>query len=451
MSLLSRSLQENRRTLALAFPIAAGNAGQMLMGVADTVMVGQVGVISLAACAFANTVLAVPFVFGFGFLSGVSVRTSHAFGADRRESAGEVLKWGCALALITGIFVVLLIHAGIPLLPLLGQSPDVNRACINFLLLCTWSIVPVFLTSAAKSYSEALGHPWEPFWIMMGGVLLNIFLNWVFIYGHLGAPALGLEGAGVATLTSRIATMLGVVTFISTSRSFHPYRPRNLFDFRDRAEIRSLIKIGLPAGTMHLAEVGGFSFGSVMMGWAGVIPLAAHQIAITCAATVFMIPLGVSQAVSVRIGQARGAKAPERFLPIAIGAQSVVISLMLLSTLVFVLGGHWIARAFVSDPAVVALTTTLLLLAGIFQIVDGIQIVCSGALRGFEDTRVPMLIGIFSYWAVALPISYFLAFRTPIGPAGVWIGFVVGLWVAAVALVWRLWIRISTASRTIPK
>ncbi|OJU99832.1 MAG: hypothetical protein BGO12_20800, partial [Verrucomicrobia bacterium 61-8] len=308
MSLLTRSLQENRRTLALAFPIAAGNAGQMLMGVADTVMVGKVGVIPLAACAFANTVLAVPFVFGFGFLSGVSVRASHAFGAGKAASAGEVLKWGCALALVTGLFMVLLIQCGIPLLPLLGQSPEVNRACVNFLILCAWSIIPVFLTSAAKSYSEALGHPWEPFWIMMGGVLLNIFLNWVFIYGNLGAPALGLEGAGVATLISRIVTMLGVITFISTSRDFASYRPRNLLDFRDGKEIRSLIKIGLPAGTMHLAEVGGFSFGSIMMGWAGVVPLAAHQIAITCAATIFMIPLGVSQAVSVRIGQARGAR-----------------------------------------------------------------------------------------------------------------------------------------------
>ncbi|GAT33868.1 multidrug resistance protein, MATE family [Terrimicrobium sacchariphilum] len=448
MSLLTRSLQENRRTLALAFPIAAGNAGQMLMGVADTVMVGQVGVVALAACAFANTVLAVPLVFGFGFLSGVSVRTSHAFGADKPDSAGQALKWGAVLALATGILVALLIQCGVPLLPLLGQSPEVNRACVTFLLLCAWSVIPVYLTSAAKSYAEALGHPWEPFWIMMGGVLLNIFLNWVFIYGNLGAPALGLEGAGVATLISRIVTMLGVVTFILSSQEFARYRPHNPFDFRDRAEIRSLIKIGLPAGTMHLAEVGGFSFGSVMMGWAGVVPLAAHQIAITCAATVFMIPLGVSQAVAVRIGQARGAKASERFLPIAIGAQSVVVSLMFLSTLVFVLGGHWIARAFVSDPAVVALTTKLLLLAGIFQIVDGIQIVCSGALRGFEDTRVPMFIGIFSYWAVALPISYFLAFHTGIGPAGVWIGFVVGLWVAAVSLVWRLWLRIATASRT---
>ncbi len=447
MSLLTRSLHENRRTLALAFPIAAGNAGQMLMGVADTVMVGHVGVIALAACAFANTVLAVPFVFGFGFLSGVSVRTSHAYGADKPEAAGDALRWGCVLALSTAVLIALLIQAGIPLLPLLGQSPEVNRACVNFLLLCAWSIVPVFLTSAAKSYSEALGHPWEPFWIMMGGVLLNIFLNWVFIYGNLGAPALGLEGAGVATLTSRIVTMLGILTFISTSKNFAPYRPRNFFDFRDPTEIRSLIKIGLPAGTMHLAEVGGFSVGSVMMGWAGVIPLAAHQIAITCAATVFMIPLGVSQAVSVRIGQARGAKTPERFLPIAIGAQSVVISLMLLSTFVFVLGGNWIARAFVSDPPVVALTTKLLLLAGIFQIVDGIQIVCSGALRGFEDTRVPMVIGIFSYWAVALPISYVLAFHTSVGPPGVWVGFVVGLWVAAVALVWRLAIRIAVASK----
>lgn len=445
MPLLAQSLSENRRTLALASPIIAGFVGQMLMGWADTIMVGRVGVVPLAACAFANTVLAVPLVFGFAVLSSVSVRASLAFGRGCAQRSGEALRAGLVVGGILGVCVAGAIHAALPLLPWLGQGPEINAACRNFLLLCAWSSVPVFITTATKNFCEALSRPWIPFWIMIAGVSLNVGLNWIFIYGNLGAPAMGLDGAGVSTLVARIAVAAAIVVYMLLAPALKEHLPADWLSNGLFAEIRRLLAIGLPSGGMHLAEISGFAFGSVMMGWLGTEALAAHQIAITCAATTFMIPLGLSQAVSVRIGQARGAGEGRRYLPIVLGAFGITVLIMAIFAVVFMSARTAISGWFVANTAVASLAAQLLLIAGFFQIFDGIQITSSGALRGFEDTRTPMFIGMLSYWLVALPVSYLSAFKLGFGPQGIWFGFLTGLALAAAALVARLLLRIKRA------
>ena len=438
MPLLAQSLSENRRTLALATPIIAGFVGQMLMGWADTIMVGKVGVVPLAACAFANTVLAVPLVFGFAVLSAVSVRASLAFGASRARMSGEALRGGLLVALVLGMLVGGGLHLAAPFLSLLGQGDEITNTSRNFLVICAWSAVPVFITTAAKNFCEALSRPWVPFWIMMAGVLLNVALNWVFIYGNLGAPVMGIDGAGVATAIARTAVATSVVIYVLTAPSLKRGLPVAWFGRGCGAEIRRLLGIGLPSGGMQLAEISGFASGSLMMGWLGAGALAAHQIAITCAATTFMIPLGLSQAVAVRIGQARGAGEEARYLPIIFGAWGVTALIMTIFAALFMGAGSVIATWFVENAAVTLLAAQLLLIAGLFQIFDGIQVTSAGALRGFEDTRTPMLIGVLSYWVVALPISYLCAFKLGFGPQGIWFGFVAGLAVASAALVTRL-------------
>jgi MATE family multidrug resistance protein len=211
--------RENRHTLALAFPIVAGLVGQMLMGLADTLMVGHVGTVPLAACGFANTLLSVPLVFGFGVLAGVSVNASHAFGAGKPHLAGESLRGGLAIALVMGLLVALAAHALLRSLPIFGQQPEVNSSAANYLLLCAWSMPAVFVTGTAKNFCEALARPWPPFWIMLGGVLLTVLLNWILIYGNLGASAMGLDGAGLATLLSRIAAMVAPIMSLSPTPS----------------------------------------------------------------------------------------------------------------------------------------------------------------------------------------------------------------------------------------
>ena len=443
MSLLTQSLAENRRTLALAAPIAAGHVSQMLMGLADTVMVGSVGVVPLAACAFANTVLMIPFIFGFGLLAGVSVRASHAFGAGRPQNCGEVLRAGTVLALVVGTAVALGVHAGIPLLPWLGQPPEVNAACVNYLLLCGWSVVPVYLTTVPKSLAEALARPWVPFWLMIGGVLINVLLNWVLIYGNLGAPRMGLDGAGLATLLARVVTMILMFAYVLLAPGLRISRPAQWLAGGMGPEMRPLLAIGLPAGAMQLSEISGFAFGSLMMGWLSINAMAAHQIAITCAATTFMLPLGLSQAVSVRVGHARGAGEADRCKAVIFGALGLAVAIMAGFAVMFLTAGKLIAGWFVAAPAIVMLATQLMRMAAFFQIFDGIQIVCSGALRGFEDARMPMIIGVLAYWVVALPVSYVGAFRLGFGAEGIWFGFVMGLAVAAGALFIRVLLRLK--------
>lgn len=445
MNLLRSSLLENRRTLALAAPITAGFLGQMLMGWADTIMVGRVGVVPLAACAFANTVIAVPLVFGFGVLSSVSVRASIAHGGGHARMAGEALRAGLFLAGFLGIAIAAGIHAGIPLLPLLGQKPEVNASCVTFLILCGWSILPVFLTTAAKNFSEALSRPWMPFWIVLAGVFLNIFLNWILIYGNLGASALGLDGAGLATLIARVLVMIALFAYVFLSPRLSGSLPRHWFGSGLWSQLRLLLVLGLPAGGLHLFEVTGFAIGSLMMGWISIDALAAHQVAMTCVATSFMIPLGLSQAMSVRVGQSRGARDFPRLLPIVAGGMGLALAAMIAAAALFVLAGPRIAGWFIDSPAVTALAAQLLLIAGVFQIFDGLQVVASGTLRGFEDTRLPMIIGAFAYWAVALPVSWICAFRLGFGAPGIWLGFLVGLGVAASALIGRVAFRLRSA------
>ena len=430
--------QENRRTLALALPIVSGLVGQMLMGLADTLMVGRIGSVPLAACGFANTLLSVPLVFGFGVLAGVSVNASHAFGAGKPHLAGESLRGGLAISLAMGLLVALATHAILPFLSIFGQPAQVNSSAATYLLLCAWSMPAVFATGSTKNFCEALARPWPPFWIMIGGVLLNVVVNWILIYGNLGAPAMGLNGAGLATLLSRLATMVAMFFYPAFAQSLRVAWPVKWSAPGLMREVKSLLGIGIHSGGLNLCEVTGFSFGSLMMGWIGVHELAAHQIAITCAATTFMVPLGIGQALSVRVGQARGAGRFGEIRAIVHGALGMTLGIALFFAMVYLTLGSWIAAWFTEEPPVRTLTVQLLMLAGVFQIFDGIQVASSGALRGFGDTKVPFMIGILAYWIIALPTSYLAAFKMGFGGSGIWMGFVVGLAVAAVALATRL-------------
>ena len=430
--MISIHREENRKTLALAVPIVAGFLGQMLMGLVDTVMVGWIGVLPLAACAFANTILSVPLICGFGLLSSVSVRASHAFGEGNPELAGDSLRGGILLSLLMGGALALAAHLSLPFLHLLGQPKEVNQAVDGYYLLCAWSFIPIFITGTAKNVCESLERPWPPFWIMIGAVFLNVFLNWIFIFGHLGAPAMGLAGAGLATLLSRIAAMLGVLLYGSR---FLPWVwPKRWMAPGLVAESRRLFRIGIHSAGLNLSEVTAFSIGSVMMGWLGMVPLAAHQIALSCAATTFMVPLGIGQAVSVRVSQARGSGDTQQIRPIIRGALGMTVFVMSIFAAIYLTIGRSIADCFVEDADVRTLTVQLLALAGIFQIFDGLQIVSSGALRGFADTKVPFLIGMLSYWALALPTSWIAAFPLGYGARGIWFGFMVGLAFAAAAM-----------------
>ncbi len=440
MSRIQKVIAENRLTLGLASPMIAGQLGQMMMGWADTIMVARLGVVPLAACAFAIMVVHVFLVFGFGLITSVSICVSRAFGANEHREAGELLIAGTALAAAAGCLMALAIQIVAPWLHLLGQDPEVIREGKAFLILVGWSIVPALITVTGKDFSESLSRPWLPFWIMIGGVLLNIFLNWLFIFGNMGMPQMGLTGAGLGTLVARIAVVVALYSAILLKKSYRPYLVGRMTWEAFTQRFGILFRLGWPSAVHLLGEVGLFASATLMMGWIGVTALAAHQVALTCAATAFMVPLGLALAVTVRVGQVIGAKENFRIRPIAFGALGLGVLLMSCSSILFLVSGSWLAQLFVSDPDVVALTVTLLVIAGLFGIFDASQIIGMGGLRGLADVRVPMAFIYIAYWGIAAPVAYILGFHTKMGAMGVWTGLLVGLIFTALAITARLWI-----------
>jgi len=435
MSFSGVTLRELRPTLRLAAPITAGQVGQMLMGVADTVMVGHVGTLALAACAFGNSMLMVIAIAGFGVLTAVSIRVSHAHGAGLAQAMARAYYGGVGLSVIGGVLCAVGVQLVYPLFHHLGQAPGVVEEARAYTIIVAWSLIPAWLTATARNYLESQSRPWPAFWIMFGGVLLNVFLNWVLIFGNLGAPELGLAGAGWATLISRIATFVAMTWFVlaASSAPTEGWKPEVEW-WREQG---ALLKLGIPTGLQLLSEVGAFAVAALLIGRLGAVPLAAHQIAITCASTTFMVPLGVAMASTVRIGQAVGRGRSELLRPIGAGAWSIGLMAMATFSVVLITSGHAIARAFVSDPGVIVIAAQLLVIAGIFQLVDGVQVIGSGLLRGLRDTKAPMWITLAAYWGIALPLGGWLTFGRGEGAAGMWIGLAWGLLVAAVLLVVR--------------
>ncbi|HEX8312520.1 MAG TPA: MATE family efflux transporter [Chthoniobacteraceae bacterium] len=435
---------ECRETITLALPLISGQVSQMLISVVDTVMVGQLGVTELGAATLTNTVLAVPYVLSIGLLSSISVRVSQARGAGRPGDAADALRHGTWLALLFALGVMAMAVAGIPLLSRLGQPPEVVASTPTYLVIVAGSFIPAMLSMAWKNHADALNKPWPAFWILFSGVLLNMFLNWLWIYGRWGFPALGLEGAGWATLAARCATAVAMFVWMTRSTAVRLWMPSRWWTRTTTASFATLLAIGFPASLQLLTEVSAFACASLLIGTLGAVPLAAHQVAITCAATTFMVPLGVAMAITVRVGEIVGAHEYARLRRVLASGWLYALVFMALSMTVFLLCGEWIARQFVTDPGVVKIAAGLLIVAGFFQLVDGLQVVCAGALRGINDVRVPAWVALLAYWGLALPGGAYLGLSAGWGAAGVWIGLAGGLTVAAAALTVRAWRRFDT-------
>src|ERR1700736_3585993 len=440
-----RFRRELAKTLALACPIMAGQVGQMLMGLVDTLMVGHVGTSSLAAAAFANSLISVAFVFGIGVLTSVGVLVSRPHGAGLDRHKRVILRSAIWLSAMVGVILATVLTFTQPWLSVFRQPEAVLTLAKPFLAILSWSLVPALVFISSKTFSEALSRPLAPALIMYLGVALNVFLNWVLIFGNLGAPALGLVGAGYATFISRLAAMAGTLVYCVrvTGSGLSVLLPSLL----SLPTIQTLLRIGLPVGCQYLSEVGAFAFAAVLMGWIGTAALAAHQIAITCAATTFMFPLGIAQAVGVRIGQAVGAGTHELVRVIGFGGICLSGLIMLVFALVYATLGHPIANTFNSDSAVVDLASSLLPVAGLFQIADGVQVTAMGGLRGLADVGTPMILAVVFYWLCAIPIGYIAAFVFRAEAVGIWAGLATWLFLAAITLTTRFWLLTGPGNR----
>ncbi|MBV8898882.1 MAG: MATE family efflux transporter [Verrucomicrobia bacterium] len=439
---------EIKATVLLALPIIFGQAGQMLMGLTDSVIVGRLGAVPLAAVAFANTALTTLMVFGIGLLTSIGVVGSREHGAGNLNARPRILRAAFWLSAALGTGLAVAINASQPFLGAWFRPPaDVFEAAQPYLSVVGWSLLPATGYFGAKIFCESLNRPLAPMWFLFGGVMLNLILALALVFGWFGFPALGLVGSGWATAISRWFTFAATTWYACslTDERWRTLLPAGL----DRGLLGRLLRLGAPVAFQYLGEVAAFNFGAVMMGWIGTIALAAHQIAISCAALTFMFPLGVSQAVAVRIGHAVGGRAFRRVPVIGFTGIGFSAALMLVFAGMLGFGRYAIALAFNADPEVVTLAGRLLLIAALFQLADGVQVTAAGVLRGLADVRVPMLLGYLFYWAIAIPLSSLAAFHFKRGAPGIWIGLATGLLLAAITLTARAFVLTRPGSLSI--
>lgn len=425
-------------TLALALPITVGQVSQMLIGFTDTAFIARLGAVPLAAAAFTQGVFGVFYVVCVGLLVGPGVFASRDHGAGNEVGCASWLRHGRALALIISLSAFGVLAFASTQFDRLGQPPEVMAVVRPFFLLVSASLVPALIFQVQRQFAESVGRAWGPMTIILLDVALNAFGNWVFVFGHLGSPALGLVGAGYSTLLARLFAVLAIGIWLRFSPHFAGLREAPWSGW-ERSRFLALAKLGGPAGVMLLFETGAFGATALMMGWLGAVPLAAHQLALSCAALTFMVPLGLSLAVSLRISRAHGEGRTASARAIGLGALLAGLLVMLSLAALYTFAGELITTTLTSAREVSTLATQLLLVAALFQVFDGAQVICVGALRGLTDVRVPAALTFAAYWLLSLPLGYWLSFHTRAGPRGLWIGLAAGLATAALSLAWRFW------------
>jgi multidrug resistance protein, MATE family len=428
---------EVERLLVLAVPIIVNQLGQIGMHTADTIMVGPLGAVPLAAAGLGSALHSLVLIMGMGAVMGLGPLVSQAFGAGEVAECRRLFVQGTWFAALLSVPLSLYCLYGRELSLLLGQERLVSELTGGYLGALAPSLTPALLFVAARQYLEGMGHAMAPMVVTFMGLGLNIVANRLLIYGVEGwIPALGVVGTGWATTLVRWSMLVGIVVFLVAHRSLNPMRGAEVRP--DGATLLQVLRVGAPVGAQFGLEVGLFSFAAVMMGWLGAVELAAHQVTINIAATTFMVALGVSIAGSIRVGQHIGAERVRSVRRAVVGTYVLGVGFMACCAAVFVLAPAWLIGLYTPHPEIIALGSRLLLLAAAFQVFDGGQVAGMGVLRGAADTRAPMLVAAVGYWGVGLSIAYILAFRARLGAVGVWTGLSVGLAAVALLLAWRV-------------
>ncbi len=427
--------------IRLAMPVAAVQVGVVMMGAVDTVMVGHVSARDLAAVALGNLFFFLTASFGLGTLLALDPVISQAFGAGDRTGIARGIQRGFVMTAILSLFTSLLLTPGLPFLTFLRQPPDVIPIAAEYALVSIPGVLPFYGFIVLRQSLQSMGRVAPIVLVILVANLANVLFNWVLIFGNLGFPALGAVGSGWATTLSRWVMLLALlgVGWPVLRPYFWPLRPGAMAF----APLLRMFRIGAPIGAQFLLEFGVFGVIGIAMGWLGTIPMASHQVAINLASLTFMAAVGVTQAAAVLVGQAVGAGDPAKARRSAGAGLLFVGGMMVFFGITFLSIPDVLARIYSTDVVVVGLAATLIPVAGIFQVFDGLQAVASGALRGVGDTLAPMVVNLLGFWLIGLPISLYLGFRADLGPLGLWWGMAAGL--AAVSLFLLVRVRVRFA------
>jgi len=426
-------------TVRLAIPLILAQLAAIGSNVIDAVLSGHVSAHVLGAVAVGASIWSLAIVCGIGMMMAVPPSVAQLDGAVRRHEVGGVFRQALWLALAMGALLWFAVrHAG-PLIDLIGVTPSLRHDVQRFLFAISWGAPAMTCYFALRGLSEGLSLTRPSMYFGFGGLLLLVPLGYVLMFGKLGIPPQGAHGCGIATATVLWLEMLGFGVYVLTHRNYRGLNLLERFEWPHWQRIGALLHIGLPMAVTLLAEGGLFVATALIISTLGEDVIASHQVALNVATVFFMVPLGVAMAITVRVGNAvgRGDARGVRYaglcgIALTLATQLVSASLMLALP-------HFIATLYTHDARVIALAAQLIVLAGLFQFSDGIQVAANGALRGLKDTRVPMAITLFAYWGVGMPTGWWLAFHHGLGARGMWMGLIAGLSVAALMLFTRFW------------
>lgn len=420
--------------VVLAGPLIANNLATAGMGFADTVMAGRLGTADLAAVAVGNSVWMVAFLFGLGVLMAMSPMAAHAVGAGRPGQVGAYTRQALWLSQALAVVVAASIAGMASLLDDIGVDPSIIPLATRYLSAISWGLPAIYAYLSLRYMSEGVGWTRPIMYAAGVSLVVNVFGNWVLMYGKFGFPAMGAVGCGAASAIAMWVTLVVMILYVARHPRYRRYRLAERLDPPRLSRLRSLLSLGLPIGVSVVSEAGLFSAVALLMGSLGATAVAAHQIAINYAATMFMVPLALHSALTVRVGHTLGggdAVTARRIGFIGIGICGVV---MAASALVLLFLRGQIAAFYTIDAEVRQLAVSLLAMGMVFQVFDGLQVGAAGALRGYKDTRIPMLLNFGSYWLAAFPLAWYLGIYADRGPVAVWVGLIAGLVLTAVTL-----------------
>lgn len=432
-----------RAIALLGLPLIGGHLAQYAIGLTDTLMLGWYGVEALAAVTLAGSYFFVLFLMGSGFGWAVMPLVAMAAASGDEVSVRRSTRMGLWLSTGFAIAAMPLLWWSEPILLAMGQRPQIAAMAAEYLRVAGWGLFPALLVMALKSYLAALERTQAVLWIAVLAATVNGLANYALIFGNWGAPELGLTGAAIASVASQVAALLAVIAYATRALPEHDlfrrlWRP-------DREMLRRVFRLGVPIGLTSLSEISLFAASAVMMGWLGTVALAAHGIALQLASATFMVHLGLSNAATVRAGNAcgrgdRALMARGAAVVTALSLAMSVLAITLFLTLPETLLSLFMEPNDPERPRILLIGTGLLAMAALFQLVDGAQVVALGLLRGVQDTTVPMVIAVLAYWGCGLPAAYVFGFVLNLGGIGVWLGLVLALACAGVPLMARFWL-----------
>ncbi|NCD71828.1 MATE family efflux transporter [Mucilaginibacter agri] len=428
-----------RDNLRLAIPVVISQLGHILVQTSDSIIVGHfAGTVALAAVSLVSSMFMIIMVIGLGLSYGLTPLIAQQNGKGDYPECGRLLSNSLLVNMISGVVLFIAIYFGaVLMLGHLDQSPDVVAQAKPFLLLLGLSVIPMLFFNTFKQFAEGLGFTKQAMYISIGGNVLNIILGITFVKGLFGIHPMGVRGVGYSTLIDRtmMATIMSI--YVLRSSKFKAYIKGFALESINWLRVKQIFKIGAPVAMQYTFEVSAFGGAAIIIGTMGAVPQAAHQIAINLASITYMMASGISAAAAIKSGNYFGAKRFHDLRHSAIASYHVVLVFMAITAIMFMVCNQWLPWAYTSDERVIAIASQLLIMAALFQLFDGTQVIGLGVLRGMGDVNVPTIITFLAYWVVGIPIGYLLGLHLHMGVIGVWIGLVLGLITASILLFLR--------------